>query len=198
MEKREAPGRTRLAVVAAFVIGAVIELMKARGSWYFAERSDLGNVSATWLLFSLLGGMTARNAARGAIYGLVTVMAALSGFYLAEAWVLRDAWSDGLVSGLMQCFSGGRIWFVLGLLSGPVLGAVGGWLSQRGKATWGWAITGVLFALEPLVITAINRVPLPVLNIQWWYEWSAVSVLEIAAGVACLMVWVSKARHHRL
>ena len=130
--------------------------------------------------------------------GVAPVVAALAGFYLAEMWVLRGVWANGFIDGLGQCLSGGRIWFVLGLLSGPVLGGIGGGLAVRGKTAWGWAISGALFALEPLAMTAINRRPLPVLHIQWWYEWSAISFFEIAVGVACLGVWVSKARQTRL
>lgn len=176
-------------LVGCFVFGALVEVMKARGSWAFDARAELGNLSAPWLLVGLFAGMLARRVGRGAAAGLVATYAALLGFYLAETVMFAGQLGDhgGLVGDTAWVFRAGLVWFVFGTLSGPVMGAVGGWLSRRPIAVW--ALAGLLLVGEPLVLLAFANRPLPLprpLNLDWSFEWTAIYAVEVLAGLALI------------
>src|SRR5919204_248091 len=72
-------------LVAGLVFGALVAVMKGQD---VDARNALGNTSAPWVVVPFLAGMRYRRVWHGALVGVATTMAALLGFYVAEAAVL--------------------------------------------------------------------------------------------------------------
>jgi hypothetical protein len=135
-------------LMAAVAFGIAMSILKGNGA---GVRDAIGNVSAPWLLLPFIAGAAAGRERfwPGALVGLLASLAALGGFYVANSFVLDLGPHPWLVD-LRLAVEGGRTFFALGLLSGPVFGAVGAAWQRRGRPT----VLGVLVAsslvFEPL------------------------------------------------
>jgi Family of unknown function (DUF6518) len=139
----------RLALILALSVafGAVMAWIKGNG----AGVSDaVGNISAVWLALPFAAGSAAgsRRIAAGALCGLVATLAALTGFYFAESFVLdlgQHSWLTDL-----SLTMGTTVYYAeRGLVTGPVFGALGLWWRQR-RSVAAAALIAAVFVLEPL------------------------------------------------
>src|SRR5262249_41495915 len=117
--------RVLLLMICAVAFGASESIFKGNGA---GLRDGIGNLSAPWVILPLLAGALGSrgNIALGAVVGLLTTLAALAGFYLANAFVL-DLGPHSSVHDIGLTLSGGNLWFKAGAMSGPAMGAVGAW-----------------------------------------------------------------------
>jgi len=182
-------------LAACFAFGALAELFKARGAWAFDLRSELGNLSAPWLVLALLPALRQRSVWRGALTGWAATLCALAGFYVVETLLFLPAFEEqgGLLAKFVWVFRAGLVWFVLGLVSGPVMGALGSILGRhRG---WVTPVVGALLIGEPLVLSVFGdrRIPLPFpLYLDWHFVWTAVYVLEAFLGAALIGMFLAR------
>lgn len=150
----ESPTRCRIAargvallVATCVVFGIVMAWIKGDGP---GLSDAVGNISALWLLVPFLAGAAAssRRLILGALYGLTATLAALTGFYFAESFVLdlgRHSWLTDL-----SLTMGTVVYYAeRGLVTGPVFGALGLWWRQRHSAVAAILMAAV-FVLEPL------------------------------------------------
>jgi hypothetical protein len=147
--RRWVGNRIIVVLSAALVFGVVMSVIKGNGA---GTRSDVGNLSAPWLLVPFLAAAIAargRHIAAGVVIGTVASMAALVGFYVANSVVL-DLGPHPWTRDLQLAIDGGQRWFELGLVSGPVLGAIGGLWSRTRSRALGVAVCALLVA-EPAV-----------------------------------------------
>ena len=179
-----------LALLLAAGFGVAMSVFKGNGA---GVRSDIGNLSAPWLLvpFFAAAALPGRRAYAGAAVGAAATCVALSAFYVANAFVL-DLGPHGWIEDLQLAFV--THWFLWGLVSGPVFGIVGAAWRRRGSSYAGVAVTALLIA-EP-VFWALARRAGGVDSFA--FEPSAgVSVGEVVAGVlacACMAVAADRAR----
>jgi len=174
-----------LAAVAALLFGAAMsEIHGSQGGL----RATVGNLSAPWLLVSFGAGATlgGRRIWRGAAAGLLVTTVALCAFYVTNIWVL-GIFGHGVVGDLWFALSTGAYYIRLGLVSGPVMGALGALWRQRGSLGIALAATGLLIC-EPLAWVAYAHGALPP-------GFVAVTIAEISVGLAVAAALV--ATRHR-
>lgn len=115
-------------------------------------RNSIGNMSAPWLLVSYFAGTMARGWLRGAYLGAVACFAALVSFYVTQAFVL-DLGNQSLWSSLMLTLNAGRIYYLAGIVTGPLLGAIGS-MRTRYNLVVTAAVVGCVLTGEPLAVFA--------------------------------------------
>jgi len=173
-----------LILAVSVVFGVVMAWIKGNGAGF----SDaVGNVSATWLLAPFLAGAAAdgRRVIVGALYGLLATLAALTGFYFAESFVL-DLGQHSWLTDLSLTMGAITYYAEWGLITGPVFGALGQWWRQR-RSVAAAALIGAVFVLEPVAwwlydkrIGGGSAYPVPGYPALW--------LSEIAIGVAGFVV----------
>lgn len=139
--------RVALIIAIAIVFGAVMAWVKGNG----AGLSDaVGNISALWLLLPFLAGAAAdgRRVITGALFGMLATLAALTGFYFAESFVL-DLGQHSWLTDLSLTMGAITYYAKLGLVTGPIFGALGLWWRQRHSMVAAGLIAAV-FVLEPM------------------------------------------------
>jgi hypothetical protein len=142
--------RLALALIGAALFGVAMSLFKGNGS---GVRDDVGNLSAPWLLVPFFAAAVAgRRSSVAAAVGLAASSTALISFYVANAFVL-DLGTHSVVTDIRLVFV--ARWFLWSLVSGPVLGAVGG-IWSRGVSSAGIAVTALLVA-EPVFWAIADR-----------------------------------------
>ena len=146
--------RRRLAIVLAGAagFGLLMAVIKGQGA---GARDALGNISAPWLLLSFLAGSTFARVRVAALLGLVAALAALAAFYAGES-VILDLGPHSWLTDLNLTMRAGGYYFIQGLVSGPIFGALGGLWARRRSATVG-VVPALLFALEPLIVLVYQR-----------------------------------------
>lgn len=139
--------RLALILVLSVVFGIVMAWIKGNA----AGLSDaVGNISALWLAlpFTAGAGTGSRRAMVGACCGLAATLAALTGFYFAESFVLdlgQHSWLTDL-----SLTMGTTVYYAeRALVTGPVFGALGFWWHQR-RSVGAAAMIAAAFVLEPL------------------------------------------------
>jgi hypothetical protein len=115
-----------------------------------AAPSVVGNVSTPWLLVPFLAGTRCTRVRAAALVGLVATTVALGGFYLFTTLVV-DLGRHGVLGDLRLEFWANRGYFEGALLSGPLLGALGGWW-RRTQTLPASAVAGALLMAEPIVL----------------------------------------------
>ena len=179
-------GRVALLVMAAAAFGALESIVKGNDA---GVRDGIGNLSAPWVIVPLLAGAVGSrgNILLGAVVGLLTSLAALVGFYVANAFVL-DLGSHSTVQELGLTLNAGNVWFKAGAMSGPAMGALGAWASRRGGFVVAWSVVG-LVVFEPLVVY------LAYLASEGRFaagdgQWNGIYAAEAALGaVAAVALW---------
>lgn len=140
-------------LLCAVAFGAGAAVLKGNGS---GIRDALGNVSAPWLLLPFVVGAAAGRGKTliGAVTGLILSLIALASFYVANSFVLQLGPHPWVVD-LRLAVDGGRRFFLLALLSGPVFGALGTWWRRTGLVVIPLAVAA-LFILEPIAQLALR------------------------------------------
>jgi hypothetical protein len=176
-------GRRQLIRLAAIVLfsfgmGIVNALMRVDGSNLF---SSLSQAVAPWLLLAFLAGAYANEHRLriGAFSGLAATMAALIGFYFTNGAIFHygpQSWPGYLTYGFGQ----GKVFFTLGLLSGPSLGAFGAWWRQNLSLVPVLTV-GMLFIIEGLTHASQTNFFAP--------DATQVAAIEVLLG----LVWIAVA-----
>jgi hypothetical protein len=181
--------RTLVLLGASFVFGAALAAVKGQGA---DVRDAVGNMSAPWLLVPFLAGASRPGWFRGAALGLAATVAALAGFYAAESLILDLGPHPWLVD-LELTFRAGRIYFVQGIVSGPIFGALGGLWATKKSAAIG-VLIALLFVAEPLAVWLYERRTGPAGGPGSLTHYPALWMTEVAVGVVAA-VWMI--RHGR-
>jgi hypothetical protein len=139
--------RVALMIAVSVVFGIVMAWIKGNG---LGLSDAVGNISALWLLVPFLAGAAAdgRRMVAGALSGLIATLAALTGFYFAESFVL-DLGQHPWLTDLSLTMGAVTYYAERGLVTGPVFGALGQWWRQRRSVVAAGLIAAV-FVLEPL------------------------------------------------
>ncbi len=146
LTRRSQIGRTALIIGLAVVFGIAVAWIKGNGG---GLRDAIGNVSALWLLLPFLAGAAtgSRRVITGTLAGLVATIAALTGFYFAESFVL-DLGPHPWLTDLSLTMGTVVYYGERALVTGPAFGALGYWWRHRSSL----AAAGLLaaaFVLEP-------------------------------------------------
>jgi hypothetical protein len=181
-----------LILAVSVVFGVVMAWIKGNG----AGLSDaVGNISAIWLLLPFLAGATAdgRRVVVGALFGLLATLAALTGFYFAESFVL-DLGQHPWLTDLSLTMGAITYYAEWGLITGPIFGALGLWWRRR-RSVAAAGLIGAVFVLEPMAwwlydmrIGGGSAYPVPGYPALW--------LSEIAIGVGCFVLLRRIARRH--
>ena len=181
-----------LAAASAFAFGAFESVLKGNGP---GVRDGIGNLSAPWVVLPMLAGVAVaeRRIVYGAAIGLMTTSVALAGFDLSNAFVL-DLGHRSTVQHIGLTLNIGNAWLKAGVLSGPAMGALGAWISRRGRFAVA-AIGAGIVLLEPLAVY------LAYLASNGAFaggdgNWNGVYAGEIAVGVitTAALWWFRKAK----
>ncbi|MEV5012598.1 MULTISPECIES: hypothetical protein [unclassified Streptomyces] len=179
-----------LILSAAFAFGVAAALLKGTEA---GVRQVYGNMSAPWLLLGFLPASRARGVLRGMAVGTIATLIGLTGFYLAYG-LISGLGDHGVLGDLRLEFMGNLYWFERGLISGPVMGALGAWSARRHYVA-PLPVTGLLFVLEPLAVLAM--VSLPALNralFNWGDQPVVPYLVEAVLGVALCALGVVQLR----
>jgi hypothetical protein len=148
-------------------------------------RAEVGNLSAPWLLVAYLPALRAGTLLRGAFAGLASTLAALAGFYATLTVVLAGhLGGGGYAAELLVESSANRPYFVAGMVTGPVLGAVGAWVGAHHRSVAG-VIAGALVAGEVVVVALVQGRQLlpPPLYLKWGVNHWTPYLVESAVGM---------------
>ena len=131
----------------ALAFGTLSAITKGNGA---GIRDAVGNVSAPWLIVPLGGAFYAARgrALIGAAFGITTTMAAILGFYAANAFVL-DLGPHSTFADLGLALSPAVVLAPYGVVTGTIFGAIGAWSAARRPFAAVWIAAGLL-SLEPL------------------------------------------------
>ena len=156
-------------------------------------RGEIGNLSAPWLLVAFLPALRFATLRRGAVVGLVSTLSALVGFYGVLTVVLAgQLGGGGFLPEFLVESRANRIYFLAGMATGPLCGAVGAWLGARHPDTV-LIVVGVVLAGEILVVALLSGhqlAPAP-LYFAWgvadWRAYIAESILGLAVVLSALI-----------
>jgi hypothetical protein len=167
--------RLTLALVVGWVVGAATEWSVPHLPF---SLEPLGNTAAPWILVACAMALTARRIGESLLLAVVTLVALVLGFYVAEA--LRG-WP---VSRHQVEF-----WFAASVAIGPLVGLATAWLrsAKRATAALGAGIVGGLLAGEAVYGITKLKFSSPA---HYWY-------VQLALGVGAavwLTLWPSR-RH---
>jgi Family of unknown function (DUF6518) len=127
MSRPQQVGRVVVVGLAAFAMGALDALIKGQGTGLLGA---LSQTVAPWFLLAFLAGAATsdRRYILGALSGLGATVCALTGFYLIDSFIfVFGTWSQNFHLAL----GSGKIYFELGLVSGPLFGWCGAWWRQH-------------------------------------------------------------------
>ena len=177
-------------LVGCGLFGAVMEAVKSKAGFGFEFRSAVGNWSSLWLVMPLVMGYQFRRPLVGALAGLAATIAALLGFYVMNALIFPQ---PGGFTQTVQTFSTIMArWALFGVVSGPLLGALGTRLRSLGGLA---LLSGMVMIFEPVVLALWGgrQLPLPApLGISWWFEWQAAATVEVLIGVLLVVFAVGR------
>ena len=162
--------------------------------WALAK-ARLPKLSAGWLVYTVQSPSSsqtswpfvATSAFRGAVLGLLTTLVALAGFYLGAVVVFGGHLGDqtgSFVHDFMFIATANKVWFLLGLVSGPIFGALGGVLRRPLHLAF---VAGALLVLEPIVVMTLRERQLPLIGV-WAVDSVPARLLEIGLGLLVLAV----------
>lgn len=179
-----------IALMAAFAFGAIDQYLGAVSSPALTEVSGM---SATWLLVPFLAGAWQAGELRAALTGLastwlavlayvVMIVSPMEGTHLGPRPVgTVGSWTQLTPHVLMAAFASQWLWFVGGLITGPLYG----WLGYRWRARRAMAaglIAALPVALEPAVRWLTSRLGLEHLSglAFGWPSYRSAVAAEIA------------------
>lgn len=155
-------------------------------------RGGIGNLSSPWLLVALFPALHCPSVMRGALLGFTSTLVALAGFYATLTAVLAgQLGGGGYLNELSVEVGANRIYFLGGIVTGPVLGAIGAWIGRH-RPDWLWLVVGALVAGEILVVALVHGrqfFPAPY-YFSWgvadWTPYIGESIVGIAIVLAAL------------
>jgi len=179
----------------AAAFGVAVGLFKGNDT---GLRSGIGNLSAPWLLVALFPALHCRSVTRGALLGFTSTLVALAGFYAALTAVLAgQLGGGGHLAELLVEVGANRIYFLGGIVTGPILGAVGAWVGRYQPSSL-WLVVGALVASEILVVALVHGhqlFPAP-FYFSWgvadWTPYVGESIVGVAVVLAAL--WRKRSR----
>jgi len=173
----------------AAAFGVAAGLFKANDA---GLRGGIGNLSAPWLLVALFPALRCRSVMRGALMGFTSTLVALAGFYATLTAVLAgQLGGGGYLNELSVEVGANRIYFLGGIITGPVLGAIGAWIGRH-QPDWLWLVVGALVAGEILVVALVHgqQFFLASYYFSWgvadWTPYIGESIVGIAIVLAAL------------
>jgi hypothetical protein len=181
-------------LAAAVAFGVVASVLKGSGA---GIRDGVGNLSAPWVIVPMLIGAAGSRGriAAGVLLGFFATVAALAGFYLANAFVL-DLGPHSTVHDIALTLNVGNLWFKAGLISGPLMGLVGAWAIRSGRLSV-LLIAAVAILLEPFAVLLASAA----LRGDWAGgngEWNGVYAGEVVVGaIATAVLWRALRRQDR-
>jgi hypothetical protein len=153
------PVRLSVVALAGALIGAAMAWASDQGRTSITTVSDardaIGSLSSPWLVIPLIAGATFGRSWSAALAGLVSTFAALIGWYSYTA-AAQDLGVSTFAAAFRLELSANMIWFIGGVVSGPVFGAIGHWLAARYQASHAVAAVGALLIGEPLVMFGLT------------------------------------------
>ncbi len=161
-------------IVIAVIFGVAVAILKGGDA---GVRNVLGNVSAPWLLLPFFAGMLGRGPLRGGLIGAATTIAALIGFYVAQAFVL-DLGNYPWYTDLALTVGSGRQYYAAGLVTGPLFGALGA-LRTRHRRALVTTVVGLAFVGEPLAVF-------------WWLHRHGIASADTGFVVAVPALWLGE------
>jgi hypothetical protein len=188
--------RLPAALVAAAAFGFLIGAFKGNDA---GLRGGVGNLSAPWLLVAFLPALRCRSLMRAAVVGLLSTGVALAAFYATLTVVLAGhLGGGGYVRELAVEAAANRVYFLAGLVTGPLFGAVGAWVGHRHPRDV-WFVVGGLVAGEIVAVGLLQGRELlpPPLYFVWGVDDWTPYVAEAIVGVAIIVAALWQRSGHR-
>lgn len=185
--------RVWLGLLFAAAFGVAAGLLKGNDA---GLRGAIGNLSAPWLLVALLPALHCRSVLRGALLGLTSTLVALAGFYAALTAVLAgQLGGGGHLAELVTEVGANRIYFLGGIVTGPILGAIGARIGRHRPDSL-WLVVGALVAGEILVVALVHGHQLPAA--PFYFNWGVADwtpyIGESVVGAAILLAALYRKR----
>jgi hypothetical protein len=185
--------RMWFAFLVAAAFGVAAGLFKGNDA---GLRGGIGNLSAPWLLVALLPALHCRSVLRGALLGLTSTLVALAGFYAALTAVLAgQLGGGGHLAELFTEVGANRIYFLGGIVTGPILGAVGAWIGRH-RPDSSWLVVGALVTGEILVVALVHGHQLSAA--PFYFSWGVADwtpyIGECIVGVAIVLAALYRKR----
>jgi hypothetical protein len=181
--------RSRLGsfLLAALAFGVLVAVIKGQAG---GVRDALGNTSAPWMFVPFLAGTRCARIWHGALAGVATTLAALFGFYLAEAAIL-DLGPHPWYTDLQLTLGSGRVYETWGLLTGSIYGALGAMWAARRLIAAPIAV-GLAFICEPLIVLLLQRAGIwgggGLLDYPWLW------IAEVVIGLGAIALVLARAQ----
>lgn len=180
-----------VAVVVGLVFGAGTQYLgtltagSVLGTWAWSA----SGMSAPWLVFPFVVGMTQKNSRRAMGLGLVATMAALAGYFAMTHSPMEGAPIEDFPERVLTMIRTGYnpLWIVGGMVTGPLYGLLG--QSWRVDRSWiSAALVTCALCLEPLARGVVGMLtPHPFV---WWVEVAT----GVVVGVSFVVVIVTSRR----
>jgi hypothetical protein len=178
-----------LLLLGALVFGLVMAGIKGQD---VGVRDVLGNTSAPWIVIPFLAGARYSSVWRATLVGVATTLAALLGFYVAEAAIL-DLGPHPWYIDLKLTAGSVNIYEKWGVFSGALYGALGGlWATRRSVPAA--AAVGLAFVCEPAIVLVISRAGIWGGGGLLDYPWMWVSEILIGVGALAYVSAISRWR----
>jgi hypothetical protein len=159
-------------------------------------RGAIGNLSAPWLLVAFLPALPCRTTWRGGVMGLASTVVALSGFYVALTVVLAGhLGGGGHLRELLVEAGANRVYFLAGMVTGPLFGAAGAWVGRR-RPGLAMPLVGGLLAAEIVAVALAQGRQLapPPLYFVWGVDSWTPYIGECLLGLAIIATTVARRR----
>jgi hypothetical protein len=180
------------ALLGAAFFGLTVAVLKGDSAGF---RGQLGNLSAPWLLVEFLPASGCRAKITGAAVGLVATVVALLAFYASSSVIVLGHQDLGLVRAFAVEADANRVYFLAGLVTGPVVGAFAAWFGQRYRV-FTWPLVGALATCEIAVVALIRDRQLmpPPMYFMWGVDHWDAYLVEMCCGIAILTVSIWRNR----
>ncbi|MDX6451807.1 MAG: hypothetical protein QOH16_1856 [Gaiellaceae bacterium] len=172
-----------LFLLGSVAFGVIMAVIKGQD---VGVRDALGNLSAPWIVIPFLAATRYRSVWRATLVGVATTLAALLGFYVAEAAIL-DLGAHPWYIDLKLTAGSVNIYEKSGVFSGALYGALGGlWATRR--SVLAAATVGLAFLGEPAITFVISRGGLWGGGGLLDYAWMWVGEIVVGLGaIACVI-----------
>jgi hypothetical protein len=181
--------RLASALLAAAALGILVGAVKGNDA---GLRAGIGNLSAPWLLVAFLPSLRCRSVVSGAVTGLLSTGVALAAFYATLTMILAGhLGGGGYVREVGVETAANRVYFLAGVVTGPLFGALGAWVGRR-HPRGVWLVVGGLVAGEIVAVDLLQGHELmpPPLYFVWgvddWTPYVAEAIVGVAIIVAAL------------
>lgn len=194
-------GRSRVVVIslASLVFGVGLGTLKGNSG---GVRDGFGNLSSPWLILAIFAGAAATGVLGGALMGTLATGIALFGFYgITTAMLGADLGGNGFLGNLILELQLNKFYFVAGLMSGPIFGALGRWIWLR-NASLLTPLVGLLMVGEFLAVLVVQGRQLPLFSpgVWWvstWLPYIGQALLGALIATVGLVSWIRNWKSQR-